>query len=458
MPSVSLHKDSNHSHSNEHSSEHDQLLDSAGKGHSTHHHLWRNMFNVNQKNELLVGLIMLCTLLTDTTNKVSFRIMLYSMKPYAYYVNQLNTITSIPAYYMLYRLSLYYTPMDQKDLHAMYQFPKSHFAIMALFDATTSMINFIASSYISGPITILLMQTSIPMSILFSYVYLHSRYAKRQYIGACIVMIGIFISVYPSLHNSNTDTSLFWVIVYIVGQAPQSFSNVYRENVFRNSGVTIESNYLNYWLSIYQFIVTIPMIYPSFHAAGIPLDNVFSNFTQGTRCWLTGNSGTSYDCSAAPLTLNIFLIANVLSHTFQVLTVEYGSAALLTLLSALRIPLANLAFSLPSIAGTNASPLKYNELIALGIILIGVSCYKFNFVSKLNLSLRHGINTGITYIPHEIDSQLKYSHNVPDAILQYRKLINSGVQHPIKHLLFGTEQEPLTQITVQQQQKYNSII
>lgn len=178
-------------------------------------HYTRNLLNPNQKNELLIGVIMLCTLLADTTNKVSFRIMLYSMQPYAYFVNQLNTITSIPFYYLLYRLSMHYSPMKQSDVEAMHKFPKYHFAIMAVFDSTTSVVNFIASSYITGPVTILLMQSSIPMSILFSYFYLGSRYAARQYIGAAVVIVGIAISVYPSLHSKDSPTSFWWAVVYI---------------------------------------------------------------------------------------------------------------------------------------------------------------------------------------------------------------------------------------------------
>jgi hypothetical protein len=121
------------------------------------------------------------------------------------------------------------------------------------------------------------------------------------------------------------------ILIHSYCLAPQAIGNVYREKVFRDSNVKMLPNYLNFWLSIFQFLVTIPMLPFTFYYAGIPLSHVGGNFYEGTRCWLTGKSGTSWDCSKAPIALNIFLVANITSHVFQVLTVCYEISYLLLL-------------------------------------------------------------------------------------------------------------------------------
>jgi hypothetical protein len=120
---------------------------------------------------------------------------------------------------------------------------------------------------------------------------------------------------------------------------------------------------------------------------------------------------------------------------------EHGSAAVLTLISAFRIPLANLLFSWSFIAGSNAVPLDKYQIYALIAILSGVILYKFNVTTGLNLSIRRGINTGLVYFPHPSDKTLEFTKQIPRDLHRWWRNLN--------HLVLGKEvTAPLTAINL----------
>jgi hypothetical protein len=66
---------------------------------------------------------------------------------------------------------------------------------------------------------------------------------------------------------------------------------------------------------------------------------------------------------------------NLTYNVILVFVIQYGSAALLTLASALIIPAANFLFTLPAVAGAHAVPLNAADVLALFVILFGLCLY-----------------------------------------------------------------------------------
>ena len=71
--------------------------------------------------------------------------------------------------------------------------------IMGGLDSLASILQIFATTFLSGPLVILLSQAAIPMSMIISRYSLKVQYNKFQYIGAVVVAGGIAIVLGPSM-------------------------------------------------------------------------------------------------------------------------------------------------------------------------------------------------------------------------------------------------------------------
>lgn len=78
--------------------------------------------------------------------------------------------------------------------------PKRTFAVFGLLDTLSIGVQTFASCYVSGPLLILLPQAAIPFSMLFSRYFQNERFRAVQYVGAVVVILGIFVILEPMLN------------------------------------------------------------------------------------------------------------------------------------------------------------------------------------------------------------------------------------------------------------------
>lgn len=74
---------------------------------------------------------------------------------------------------------------------------KKPFVIMGLLDCLTCMLLTFAAVYLPGTLLILLPQAAIPISMILSKKIKGERYAKYQYLGAVVVVMGILVVLEP---------------------------------------------------------------------------------------------------------------------------------------------------------------------------------------------------------------------------------------------------------------------
>jgi hypothetical protein len=86
-------------------------------------------------------------------------------------------------------------PRDQLKL------AKWPFAVMAVFDCLAGLMVIMASTYLPGPLLVLLPQAAIPFSMLFSAIILKTRYGAWNYFGAMTVLVGIGVVLEPLFSN-----------------------------------------------------------------------------------------------------------------------------------------------------------------------------------------------------------------------------------------------------------------
>eukprot|EP00986_Skeletonema_menzelii_P014453 scaffold9607_cov157-Skeletonema_menzelii.AAC.3 len=82
---------------------------------------------------------------------------------------------------------------------------KRPFVIMGLFDCITCMLLTFSAVYLPGSLLILLPQAAIPISMFFSNRLKGDTYARYQYFGALVVILGILVVLEPLVTQRHTD-------------------------------------------------------------------------------------------------------------------------------------------------------------------------------------------------------------------------------------------------------------
>jgi drug/metabolite transporter (DMT)-like permease len=74
---------------------------------------------------------------------------------------------------------------------------KRPFVVLGALDCLATTMQIFASVYLPGPLTVLLPQATIPLSMVLSRYILHERYEWKEYAGSLAVMLGILIVLEP---------------------------------------------------------------------------------------------------------------------------------------------------------------------------------------------------------------------------------------------------------------------
>ena len=206
----------------------------------------------------------------------------------------------------------------------MTKFPKYRFVIMGFLDLCHSMSLLVAGGNTPAPLTVILMQNIIPMTVLISrayfrirfvfyllrgYYFLKSRfklktnaaelrifrYADVQYLGAGLVFSGSMIAVGPiflGVFSSDFQRQqVGWnSLVYFLASIPGALSMLYKERVIRKYPMDIW--YLNAWVSSYQFMFGVLLSPMIFNWDLLHLNQKFDGFA---ACLFHGVSSTSVD-------------------------------------------------------------------------------------------------------------------------------------------------------------------
>ena len=263
----------------------------------------------------------------------------------------------------------------------------------------------------SGGNQALLTNAVIPVTMLLSYFILHQRFLSTQYIGSVVIMLGIGAVLLPQLfpswslftseHDSggevgqddNSDLPLF-NFLFLLSVIPSALSSIYKELAFVDAD--IDANYLQSWVSLWQSLFgflliplnTLPFLGPQ----AVRWDQLASSFVDGWWCFLGYNlvrppHCTSHhipdsalpacdDCAGAWWPIFLYVAFNLLFNVFTVLLIKYGSATLMFIIMTLRLPLVQLAFSMPAFNDPPDS-FGYAAGFGLGVILLGLICYRW---------------------------------------------------------------------------------
>eukprot|EP00981_Chlorochromonas_danica_P006664 scaffold1447_cov165-Ochromonas_danica.AAC.10 len=347
----------------------------------------------DDKGSILVIAFVLM-LIFQLGNRIFGRLQTYPMHNYPLFLNIVMVAVYIPVCYMYIIPAMIWTNNITKEQT---EIPKYKFAVMGAYDSLAGIMQTFAINYISNASMIVLVQQSaIPISMVISSYALKSVYTKEQYMGAGIVLLGIIVVLIPSFLDTSSSTSsststtispssyeLLWILILVISCVPMCLSSVYKEKALGETEIDIV--YLNGWVSIFQFLIAIPLCWPSSAVQNIPLGEIMPNLYDGMKCWMGINSVTEDhnplglpldDCSTAPLFVTTYLFFNVVYNFLIIVILKHGSANIMWMASTVIVPLSNVAFSLKFMPGSQ--PLRTWDIVGLFVIMGGLVVYRFS--------------------------------------------------------------------------------
>lgn len=347
------------------------------------------------KSGATLAIAFLSMLFFQLGNRIFGRLQTYPMHNYPLFLNLMGVAIYIPVCYAYCLPVMMYTNWITKEQK---EIPKYKFAVMGAYDSLAGIMQTFAVNYISNASMIVLVQQSaIPISMVISTYALKSIYTKAQYMGAAVVMFGIVVVLVPNFFNTpavtTTESSdsahsaatveMIWLLVMVVSCVPMVLSSVYKEKALGETDIDVI--YLNYWVSVFQFLIAIPLCIPSSLLVNFPLSQILPNLYNGMFCWLGYNGVTAEnnpynlpldDCSAAPLYVTMYLVFNLIYNFLIIVILKIGSSNILWMASTVIVPLSNVAFSLEIMPGHQ--PMRTWDIIGLFVIMIGLVIYRFS--------------------------------------------------------------------------------
>lgn len=331
-------------------------------------------------------------------NRIFGRLQAFPMHNYPLYMNMLSVIVYVPVCFLYIIPTVYFTNRISKEQQ---EIPKHKFAVMGAYDSVAGIMQTFAVNYITNSSTIVLVQQSaIPISMVISKITLQSTYTNAQYLGSTVVMLGIVAVLLPTFFSDSPEESvdangvstaspghgyaeLGWILVMIISCVPMCLSSVYKEKALGETEIDVI--YLNGWVAIFQFLIAIPLCFPSAHIIGISMSNILPNMYSGMLCSFGINTITEHhnpdnqpldDCAMGPYFVSLYIAFNVIYNILIVVILKFGSANILWIASTVIVPLSNVAFSLDFMP--NHQPLKAMDMVGLVVIMAGLIIYRFS--------------------------------------------------------------------------------
>jgi len=305
---------------------------------------------------------------------------------YAFFVNQ-----GVNLLYIIYGgIAVYPRWIWTKDITPeMVAFPHRIYFCMALLDALGTFFTAMGSSFTPGPLQPLLNQTLIPFTMLFSAIFIRTRYGLLEFVGAGLILCGAAVSTIPNFVNNDNTGATRWysIVIYFCSNIPMACSAVYKETNFND--VLLDVWFLTQWVSIYQFAISflfMPMLLvPGFGSEhGTTWAEMGDSMSRGVQCFLQLDGsytilkdGSHESCSSQGTfwLLTGYTLTNICFNTLGLYLTKVGSAVLNSLAYALLVPGATLAFCLPFL-GKYQESIQWETGVGLLIVMVGFGIYQ----------------------------------------------------------------------------------
>jgi len=210
---------------------------------------------------------------------------------------------------------------------------KKHYklVLIGVFDALNGILVVFASplSRTPGALQAILVQTTIPFTIVISKFMIRKTYSFDQIIGGVMTVLGCLVSLIPKFDNPDIGSfEFYWPLIYLIGIIPSVLMNIMEESIF-NDIHDFDGYYMLAWESLYQ-VTTVGILFwtdilPGFGTSD-SIANWGSRIGNGLTCFWNPLGSTSDNCSFCFLLGAIFTVAYCFSYVFGAQMMKIASA------------------------------------------------------------------------------------------------------------------------------------
>lgn len=246
--------------------------------------------------------------------------------------------------------------------------------IIAFFDSTNSILQSIATPYLTVVSMSIFNRLSLIGIPIASYFILHKKYLPNHYLGIFLTIYGICISFIPQfLKHENIMNA--WILLFILGIIPAIASFIYKERVLKKQP---DIWWFNTWICIYQLFIGM-----GFLPFNILISNSNTSFGKqieyGFVCQFAGKNLQENDhCEHAFIWFLLFNILVTVMNTLMLIIIRDGSSVLFVITNTLKTPITSFLGSFKVIAGHNRGKLTIADFFAFIILIVGSFVYNWN--------------------------------------------------------------------------------
>eukprot|EP00936_MAST-01D_sp_MAST-1D-sp1_P002864 g2864.t1 len=282
------------------------------------------------------------------------------------------------------------------------------FVILGALDALAGVLVLLGSVHTSGSVQQLLLQMTIPLTILQSWLFFGKRYSWTHLLGAAVMLGGVAVVLKPKLDASGTfdnesasdgylNGEMVFNIIFFLATLPMVGATLFKEAAMTGTQ-NLDGNWLNYKIGLYQILFTalcLPVnALPLLGDGAVPLTELPTILADGAACVvagvdavtpathpgckkvLTAGHQTCDRCYGAWRPLGAYLAANFLMNVFLTGLLKHAGSTLMFAVTTVKMPMQAIAFSLPLFMGTAAQPFALRDAIGLAIMVAGILLYK----------------------------------------------------------------------------------
>jgi hypothetical protein len=244
---------------------------------------------------LIVAIFSVLTLL----NRMLLTIQ-YSFTSYPVFVTLYWTCVLAPAFYALHRWHTRTTPLTAAEL----SIPWYVWWIIGALSSIDSLIVGLSASHLKdfGSLQVLLSRGTIPISLAVTkIIFPQTAYARNQYAGATLVLLGLCVALLPGLLSSEAVplSLLPWVGFYLSHCIPLAVGQIYSEYILKTYSC---NEYYGKWMqSVPSIFITLILLVPSSAIDGVIPADLPDNLWRGLRCQFGVTPPGDESCMLAPV-------------------------------------------------------------------------------------------------------------------------------------------------------------
>jgi hypothetical protein len=135
------------------------------------------------------------------------------------------------------------------------------FLCTAILECCVFVVRYVPLIYLPGPVVLIILESGLPIIILFGVFYLQKKYLLNHYLSAILIIFATFFSIWPHYNDIKRYESqqyhLFWISLFLMifSMIPDSFLQLFREKIMNSYQVNFLK--LSAWVSLYRIFINI---------------------------------------------------------------------------------------------------------------------------------------------------------------------------------------------------------